>query len=162
MVYQEFRCWHQSDAPRRVGGACLGFRTDNAICPDDAFKMLGTGGFIREIGGGKNRCTGKKWVGVLIAYECPKRQIYCVPFPAKPREAWQGRQESNLQPPVLETGALPIELHPYAAHALILHQGWRYTRLVLHVQRPCAGIRGYWEAKSSPPCRLAETALFFL
>ena len=25
-----------------------------------------------------------------------------------------GRRESNLQPPVLETGALPIELRPYA------------------------------------------------
>jgi len=25
----------------------------------------------------------------------------------------QGRQESNLQPPVLETGALPIELRPW-------------------------------------------------
>ena len=24
----------------------------------------------------------------------------------------QGRQDSNLQPPVLETGALPIELRP--------------------------------------------------
>ena len=27
----------------------------------------------------------------------------------------QGRQDSNLQPPVLETGALPIELRPWAA-----------------------------------------------
>ena len=26
---------------------------------------------------------------------------------------WQGRQDSNLQQPVLETGTLPIELHPY-------------------------------------------------
>ena len=26
---------------------------------------------------------------------------------------WQGRQDSNLQPLVLETSALPIELHPY-------------------------------------------------
>ena len=25
---------------------------------------------------------------------------------------WQGWQDSNPQPPVLETGALPIELHP--------------------------------------------------
>jgi hypothetical protein len=32
--------------------------------------------------------------------------------------AWvgrQGRQDSNLQPPVLETGALPVELRPSAA-----------------------------------------------
>ena len=31
---------------------------------------------------------------------------------ADPSRSWQGRQESNLQPPVLETGALPIELLP--------------------------------------------------
>jgi hypothetical protein len=29
--------------------------------------------------------------------------------------AIQGRQDSNLQPPVLETGALPVELRPYAS-----------------------------------------------
>ena len=29
--------------------------------------------------------------------------------------AGQGRQDSNLQPPVLETGALPIELRPSGA-----------------------------------------------
>lgn len=26
---------------------------------------------------------------------------------------WQGRQDSNLRPSVLETDALPTELHPY-------------------------------------------------
>jgi hypothetical protein len=31
------------------------------------------------------------------------------------RLEWQGRQDSNLQPLVLETSALPIELHPSAA-----------------------------------------------
>src|SRR5213083_3239247 len=35
------------------------------------------------------------------AYEGPRR------LPSRPKQA---RQESNLQPPVLETGALPIEL----------------------------------------------------
>ena len=30
---------------------------------------------------------------------------------------WQGRQDSNLQPLVLETSALPIELHPSDGHA---------------------------------------------
>ena len=29
-------------------------------------------------------------------------------------ETQQGRQDLNLQPPVLETGALPIELRPWA------------------------------------------------
>jgi hypothetical protein len=31
----------------------------------------------------------------------------------------QGRQDSNLQPPVLETGALPIELHPSVASGIV-------------------------------------------
>src|SRR5699024_10897373 len=31
----------------------------------------------------------------------------------------QGRQESNLQPTVLETVALPIELRPYGAQAML-------------------------------------------
>lgn len=29
------------------------------------------------------------------------------------KSAWQGRQDSNLQPTVLETATLPIELRPY-------------------------------------------------
>jgi hypothetical protein len=29
------------------------------------------------------------------------------------RSIWQGRQDSNLRHPVLETGALPTELRPY-------------------------------------------------
>ena len=32
----------------------------------------------------------------------------------RPMSTQQGRQDSNLQPPVLETGALPIELRPWA------------------------------------------------
>ena len=30
------------------------------------------------------------------------------------KESWQGRRDSNPQQPVLETGALPLELLPYA------------------------------------------------
>ena len=41
----------------------------------------------------------------------------CAPVPVRKAAVWrakasQGRQDSNLQPPVLETGALPIELRP--------------------------------------------------
>lgn len=32
---------------------------------------------------------------------------------------WQGRQESNPQPTVLETATLPVELHPYRARNLL-------------------------------------------
>ena len=32
---------------------------------------------------------------------------------------WQGRQDSNLQPLVLETSALPVELHPSASPYLV-------------------------------------------
>lgn len=38
----------------------------------------------------------------------PQKSYFAVPNPL-----WQGRQDSNLQPLVLETRALPIELHPY-------------------------------------------------
>jgi hypothetical protein len=34
-----------------------------------------------------------------------------------PGPSWQGRQESNLRHPVLETGALASELHPFARTA---------------------------------------------
>src|ERR1700726_3677471 len=36
---------------------------------------------------------------------------------------WQEWQGSNLRPPVLETGALPIELHSYALKSLGLCDG---------------------------------------
>jgi hypothetical protein len=35
------------------------------------------------------------------------------------RPGEQGRQDSNLQPPVLETGALPIELRPWVRAAIV-------------------------------------------
>ena len=39
--------------------------------------------------------------------------IYCLAY-------WQERRDSNPQPPVLETGALPIELHSYRVYSIIL------------------------------------------
>ena len=33
-------------------------------------------------------------------------------YDRKPHKIWQGRQDLNLQHPVLETGTLPVELHP--------------------------------------------------
>ncbi len=49
---------------------------------------------------------------------------------------WQGRRDSNPQPPVLETGALPIELLPYGALSCsyILCVG-----LILECRPPCRG-----------------------
>ena len=35
----------------------------------------------------------------------------------------QGRQDSNLQPPVLETGALPVELRPWVAQPSVATPG---------------------------------------
>jgi hypothetical protein len=37
---------------------------------------------------------------------------------AGPAKSQQGRQDSNLQPPVLETGALPVELLPLGGESL--------------------------------------------
>jgi hypothetical protein len=46
----------------------------------------------------------------------PARHDGHAPTAGKPRTGGafvlQGRQDSNLQPPVLETGALPVELRP--------------------------------------------------
>src|SRR5207247_7105920 len=43
--------------------------------------------------------------------------ISCVKRTRLPsRKSQQGRSDSNAQPPVLETGALPIELHPSVNH----------------------------------------------
>src|ERR1700686_996490 len=41
----------------------------------------------------------------------PQPSIYYVSGPMQPAEAWQEGRDSNPQPPVLETGALAIELH---------------------------------------------------
>jgi hypothetical protein len=35
------------------------------------------------------------------------------------RPIWQGRQDLNLRHPVLETGALPTELLPYATELIV-------------------------------------------
>ena len=37
---------------------------------------------------------------------------------------WQGRQESNPQPAVLETAALPIELRPYLTRDSVHEMDW--------------------------------------
>ena len=42
----------------------------------------------------------------------------------------QGRQESNPQPPVLETGALPIELHPFMTSRGQLTRDRRYCKSI--------------------------------
>ena len=59
--------------------------------------------------------------GFTFAEEASKETARCR---ALAFEATQGRQDLNLQPPVLETGALPIELRPSAWVArLILAAG---------------------------------------
>src|SRR4051794_26411824 len=41
----------------------------------------------------------------------------------------QGRQDLNLQPPVLETGALPIELRPSVAPTIVSAAGGNHSRV---------------------------------
>ena len=38
--------------------------------------------------------------------------LFPIPLFGNPHKHWQGRQDSNLQPAVLETAALPLELLP--------------------------------------------------
>jgi hypothetical protein len=47
-----------------------------------------------------------------------KKSSFCGAFPK------QGRQDSNLQPPVLETGALPIVLLPFGRAIVFGAPGW--------------------------------------
>ena len=56
---------------------------------------------------------------------------------------WQGWQGSNLRPPVLETGALPIELHSYRGPCVAAD-----PRRFKH--RPCPDCKG--EAVPETPC----------
>src|SRR6478609_7322972 len=50
----------------------------------------------------------------------------------------QARQESNLQPPVLETGALPIELRTFIGRRDAGAQGRRDSRRASTLLRLCA------------------------
>ena len=56
--------------------------------------------------------------------------------------ARQGRQDSNLQPPVLETGALPIAPRPWAAGAIVpaSGRGSRDAQYAAAVQRRALGV----------------------
>ena len=55
---------------------------------------------------GPDRITSRHTQGKTLDYrsQTAPRNFFC--------ENWQGRRDSNPQPPVLETGALPIEPHP--------------------------------------------------
>jgi hypothetical protein len=46
-------------------------------------------------------------------------------------DSWQGGQDSNLQPTVLETATLPIELPPFGFAALLEDRLRRYAARVL-------------------------------
>lgn len=39
-------------------------------------------------------------------------------------QIWQAREDSNPEPTVLETVALPIELTPYKTHKVIIYFTW--------------------------------------
>ena len=60
---------------------------------------------------------------------------------ARSRRLSQARQDSNLQPPVLETGALPVELRTYGMSNI------QYPSVVqLHLPTPLTSSFsiGYW------------------
>ena len=63
--------------------------------------------------------------------------------------AWQGRRESNSQPPVLETGALPIELRPCKRTTQS-----RTSYSIILVTTPAPTVR--------PPSRMAKRRFSFM
>ena len=69
------------------------------------------------------------------------------PSPASVSEGWQDRRESNPQPPVLETGALPIELLSF------INRG--ASPLGLPYTLTCSPLRG---VPSGPSLKLSALA----
>ncbi|SUZ54399.1 uncharacterized protein METZ01_LOCUS7253 [marine metagenome] len=67
--------------------------------------------YRRNIPGAFEPCCLHELIGPFIASTSPTTGIE---WPRRAGRIWQARRESNPQPPVLETGALPIELLAYA------------------------------------------------
>ena len=83
----------------------------------------------------------------------PRGNLVNVTRPNVPSH-WQGWQGSNPQPPVLETGALPVELHPYT----VRRQPSSETRLRRRARlaRKPSAIKNF-----SDPSRGLEKSLVF-
>jgi hypothetical protein len=81
-----------------------------AVCPRGEFPLLGCGEALELVG-----CVGNAAGVVEPSSDKPESKT-----PRLRGFLIQGRQDSNLQPPVLETGALPVELLPWASGESIL------------------------------------------
>jgi hypothetical protein len=70
----------------------------------------------RHLRQGRSLGHGASEIGVeaicRLAFVAPKKQENPLACTFSAVSEAQGRQDSNLQPPVLETGALPVELRP--------------------------------------------------
>jgi hypothetical protein len=70
----------------------------------------------------------------------PVRVSVCAICPFSASLVGQGRRDSNPEPPVLETGALPIELRPFAGASVpAAGCGLSYTHAVARRRRPALG-----------------------
>ena len=77
---------------------------------------------------------------------------------------WQGRQDLNLQPPVLETGALPIELRPYpnSSGSLYVDNAYDKNDNISYTQRDLAASDDFSSQYSYAGYNLRIPMLFAL
>ncbi len=71
-----------------------------------------------DFSGARRRTAPPFWYRSLLKRGEHEEKAAAALSRSRPLSPWQGRQDSNPQPPVLETGALPIELLPYAHESI--------------------------------------------
>src|SRR5690606_39443928 len=71
-----------------------------------------------DFSGARRRSAPPFWYRSLLKRGEHEEKAAAALSRSRPLSPWQGRQDSNPQPPVLETGALPIELLPYAHESI--------------------------------------------
>ena len=93
----------------------------------DFFCLAGAGGFRTQL-----RADGarkKNAYGILLAAHCVRARFLIAPTVTKQKSptplamdffVWQGQEDSNPRPTVLETGTLPAELYPCVYNAYII------------------------------------------
>src|SRR5271165_4177224 len=93
-------------------------RAEKFLDADRAYRAVRTGALH-----GTRGCAGTR--GTARPRRRSPSTRWPVHLPSFLRKNWQGGQDSNLQPTVLETATLPIELPPYGAYARLFRLAMR-------------------------------------
>src|SRR4030042_1523835 len=87
--------------------------------------------YVNYLKGRRKWCRGGDLNPDELTLTTPSRwRVYQIPPPRHnpSAEGWQGGQGSNPRPAVLETAALPTELHPCAKRIICHYRNERKTR----------------------------------